>query len=69
MPEDAFIACFWRYHVADQEECDTLGEALDFLAAGFDRGDCAPVSVSGPDGRVLLEGDALQTELVGRLDA
>jgi len=49
------------------EECDSLDEAVAFLAHASDRGDLSAVEVVGPDGTVALGGEDLQQRMMAVL--
>lgn len=67
MSEATYRARYWRYHSEDEEECDTLDEAVAFLAYGFDSGNLSAADVVGPDGTVVLEGDELSKRMMAVL--
>ncbi|WP_327335143.1 hypothetical protein [Streptomyces anulatus] len=69
MVEQVYKARSWRYFEEDEQEFDTQGEALGFLASSWAASDCSPISVVGPDGQVILSGDALQAEIMKYLEA
>jgi hypothetical protein len=68
MVEQVYKAHSWRYFQEDEQEFDTMGEAVGFLASASAASECSPVSVTGPDGEVLLTGDALDVEIQKYLD-
>lgn len=68
MVEQVYKAHSWRYFQEDEQEFDTLGEAVGFLASNWAASECSPVAVVGPDGEVLLTGDALSIEIRKYLD-
>ncbi len=51
MTSDQYVARFWRYMTRDKEECDTLDEAVAFLANGWERGKLSEIDIVGPDGK------------------
>jgi len=44
-------AVYWQYHVLDEEECDSLEEAINFLHVGEEDGRLCGEAIIGPDGR------------------
>lgn len=66
---DEFKARYWRYFQRDVEECDSLDEAVAFLAAGWDRSDLSEIDILGPGGKVALAGDELHRAMMDRLGA
>lgn len=64
--EPQYTARYWRYHSIDEQEFDTRAEAVAFLANSWAAGDCSPISVAGPDGQAVLEGDELMREVYDR---
>jgi len=52
---DNFVARSYRYHQLHEEPTDTIDEAIAFLAAGADQGECSPDNVTRPDGTVVLD--------------
>jgi hypothetical protein len=69
MSEATYMARYWRYFSECEEECDTLDEAVAFLANGWERGELSAVEVVGPDGSVALGGDELQQRMMALLGA
>jgi hypothetical protein len=61
--DTAYTARYWRYHSEGQEECDSLEEAVAFLANGQDSGNLSAQDILGPDGAVVLEGDELDRSI------
>lgn len=58
-----YVARYMRRHASDCQEFDTLDDAVAFLSESWDADELHPTSVVGPDGTVLLEGDALMNAL------
>jgi hypothetical protein len=67
MSEATYRARYWRYHSKGEEECDTLDEAVAFLAYGFDSGNLSAADVVGPDGAVVLQGEELSERIMAVL--
>lgn len=49
-----WTAVYWRFHSREREECDSLDEALSFLANGEDNGNLSATEVLGPDGTAVV---------------
>ncbi|WP_187285450.1 hypothetical protein [Streptomyces sp. OR43] len=66
-PSAPFVAHYWRHHTRQQEECDSLEEAVQFLAAGWADSNLSQEAIDAPDGSVALAGqdllDAISAEL------
>lgn len=69
MSEATYKARYWRYFSEIEEECDTLDEAVAFLANGWAGGDLSEIEVVGPDGAVALEGAELHARMTALLGA
>lgn len=67
MTDGQYEARFWRYQTEDSEECDTLEEAVAYLASGWARGELSEIDVAGPDGSAVLSGDALHKRMMAVL--
>jgi hypothetical protein len=59
MSETVYKARYWRYHAEGEVECDSLDEAVAFLAVGLDDGQLSARDIIGPDGAVVLAGEKL----------
>lgn len=65
MSDDTYKARYWQHSRQREEECPTLDEAVTFLAYGlYDYGRLSPAAVVGPDGTVVLEGEALTERMM-----
>jgi hypothetical protein len=63
--EVTYKAHYFRYSKKYEEECDTLEEAITFLAYSlYDSGQLSPVDIVGPDGTVVLEGEELSRRMM-----
>lgn len=62
-----YTARYWRYGQQSEEECNTLEEAVVYLAAGWERSDLAEIDIIGPDGTAALEGDELSRRMMAAL--
>jgi hypothetical protein len=67
MSEATYKARYWRYFSEIEEECDTLDEAVAFLANGWERGELSEIEIEDPDGAVALGGDALHKRMLALL--
>ncbi|MFD3638171.1 hypothetical protein [Streptomyces griseus] len=67
MVEPVYTARYLRYGEQTAEECDSLDEALAFLALGWDRGELSETGITGPDGKVVLEGSELLKRMTDTL--
>ncbi|MER6601236.1 hypothetical protein [Streptomyces parvus] len=67
MAEIVYTARYLRYGEQTAEECDSLDEALAFLALGWDRGELSETGITGPDGKVILEGPELLKRMTDTL--
>ncbi|MFF0777117.1 hypothetical protein [Streptomyces sp. NPDC003720] len=67
MSESVYRARYWRYGAEQEEECDTLDEALAFLCAGWENGDLSEIAIVGPDGEAILAGADLFNRMVALL--
>lgn len=67
MAEPVYTARYLRYGEQTAEECDSLDEALAFLALGWDRGELSETEIAGPDGKVILEGRELLKRMTDTL--
>ncbi|MER6534657.1 hypothetical protein ABT215_12775 [Streptomyces sp900105755] len=65
MSEATYKARYWQHAKRREEECPTLEEAVTFLAYSlYDYGVLSPADVVGPDGTVVLEGEALTERMM-----
>lgn len=64
-----FTAHYNRYGAAMVEECDTLDEAVAFLAMGWEAGDLSQSHVADADGAVVLDGAPLFQQMKARIGA
>ncbi|MGQ4338043.1 hypothetical protein ACN6LF_001839 [[Kitasatospora] papulosa] len=66
-PSDPFVAHYWRHHVRQEKECDSLEEAVQFLANGWADAELSQEAIYAPDGSIVLAGqellDAISAEL------
>lgn len=69
MTEAIYRARYWRYFSECEEECDSLDEAVAFLANGWDRSELSAVDIVGPDGVVALGGNELHERMMALLGA
>lgn len=69
MDEATYKARYWHYFSEQAEECDTLDEAVAFLANGWARGDLSEIEVVGPGDRTVLEGEQLHRRMMNLLGA
>ncbi|WP_329308357.1 hypothetical protein [Streptomyces microflavus] len=67
-PSTPFVAHYWRHHVRQVEECDSLAEAVEFLANSWSDGDLSPEVVRDPDGDVALAGQELMDAISAELE-
>ncbi|WP_329616524.1 hypothetical protein OG244_28765 [Streptomyces brevispora] len=67
MTEPVYTARYLRHGEQTEEECDSLDEALTFLAVGWDRGKLSETEIVGPDGKVILEGPELLKRMMDTL--
>jgi hypothetical protein len=68
MTEASYKARYWRYFAEGEEECDSLDEALAYLAWGWEAGQLSEIEIVGPDGSVVLNGGQLFDRMMERLD-
>ncbi|MFH9013989.1 hypothetical protein ACH4C6_21740 [Streptomyces sp. NPDC017943] len=69
MTSDEYVARFWQYKAKDREPFETLDEAVAFLAVGWERGRLSEIDILGPDGSVVLSGEALHARMMSALGA
>lgn len=53
-----WTAVYWRYFQRRTEECESLEDAVAFLAFGLDAGSLAFESILGPEGDPVFANDA-----------
>lgn len=63
----AWVAHYWRSYVEHDEECDSLEDAVAFLAGGTDQGTLSYNTIRCPDGRIL-DRDQVRELVWARLD-
>lgn len=54
-----WTAVYWRYHSKRTEEFDNFADAYEYLKHGEDYGELSSESILGPDGKVLMDANAL----------
>lgn len=64
-----WIARFMRFQEPGQQEFDSLGVAVAFLAEESESGKLAGVDILAPDGSVALAGDDLDRAITDYEDA
>lgn len=62
-----WTARYVRFHAPGQQECDSLVEAVRFLAWQSEEGELAGIDILGPDGAVALAGDDLDRAVAEHL--
>lgn len=62
-----YKARYWRYFAEEEEECDSLDDAVGYLAWGWEAGQLAQEDIVGPDGEVVLSGAELFDRMMERL--
>ncbi|EFE65727.1 predicted protein [Streptomyces viridosporus ATCC 14672] len=67
MSDETYKARYWRYYSEQEEECDTLDEAVAFLSNGWERGNLSEIAVIGPDGTTALSGERLHQRMMSLL--
>lgn len=68
MSDGRYVVRFFQFHKQSAMECEDLDGAVAFLGEGVNNGWCSPLDIIGPDGAVLLSGEALTARLDGYSD-
>lgn len=63
-----YTARYWRHMRECAEPCRTLQEAVSYLANGWADADLLQISITGPGGAVILDGDQLLDEMTATLN-
>ncbi len=61
------VARYYRLHILHEVPCDSVDEAIGFLAARLDDGDCAIKDVVSPDGVTALDESATSLRATARM--
>ena len=61
------VARYYRLHVLHEVPCDSVDEAIGFLAVRLDNGDCAIKDVVSPDGVTVLDESTTYLRALDRL--
>lgn len=63
-----WTAVYWQHMSKFEELCDSFADAYRLLMDGEEYGNLSSVAILGPDGRVLMDTDALFEADVKKLD-
>ncbi|WP_020135003.1 hypothetical protein [Streptomyces sp. 351MFTsu5.1] len=63
MSEATYTARYWRHFSECEEDCDSLDDAVAFLANGWANGDLSEISIDDRAGETVLAGDELHQRM------